>query len=179
MGELLNDETLAEIRSILSELTAPVELVHFSQDPMSPNCSAQLELLRTIEPLSDKLTLTHYDLVHNRDEAREYDINKVPATAVIGRQDYGIRFYGLTSGYEFNSLIEDILMVSSGDHGLDPVVMELLSKIDKQELRMAIRSVGIFIIGLVVQHGTSRDLNQSREQWRWFKTGLSERLADF
>jgi glutaredoxin-like protein len=131
MGELLNEETLAEIRSILSELTAPVELVHFSQDPMSPNCSAQLELLRTIEPLSDKLTLTHYDLVNNRDKAREYDINKVPATAVIGDQDYGIRFYGLTGGYEFNSLIEDILMVSSGEHGLDPVVMELLSRIDK------------------------------------------------
>jgi alkyl hydroperoxide reductase subunit F len=130
MSELLNDETIEELRSLLSELTRPVQLVHFSQDPMAPSCQAQLDLLQTIEPLSEKITLSHYDLVHNADKARQFSISKVPATAVIGDQDYGIRFYGLTGGYEFNSLIEDILMVSSGDHGLDPVVMELLSSID-------------------------------------------------
>ena len=131
MSELLNEETIEELRSLLSELTGSVELVHFTQDPMAPSCQAQLSLLQAIEPLSDKITLSHYDLAQDFDKARQYNISKVPATAVIGDQDYGIRFYGLTGGYEFNSLIEDILMVSSGDHELDPVVMELLSSIDR------------------------------------------------
>jgi len=34
--------------------------------------------------------------------------------------DYGIRFYGLPSGYEFSSLIGIVLDVSRGDSGLNP-----------------------------------------------------------
>jgi AcrR family transcriptional regulator len=50
------------------------------------------------------------------------------------------------------------------------------SKIDQHELRMAIKSVGVFLIGLVVQHGANQDLEQSREQWQWFKATLNARL---
>lgn len=131
MSDLLNEDTINQLQEFLTELTDPVELVFFSQSPASPSCIAQLELLQLIEPLSDKLTLSHYDPVKNADKAREYAIRRVPATAVVGKQDYGIRFYGLTGGYEFNSLIEDILMVSSGEHELDDVVLELLSHIDQ------------------------------------------------
>jgi len=33
-------------------------------------------------------------------------------------KDYGIHFYGIPAGYEFTSLIHDIMMVGSGDSGL-------------------------------------------------------------
>jgi len=33
-------------------------------------------------------------------------------------KDYGIRMYGLPSGYEFGTLVEAILDVSRGDSGL-------------------------------------------------------------
>ena len=33
-------------------------------------------------------------------------------------KDHGIRFYGIPSGYEFGSLVDAILDVSSGDSGL-------------------------------------------------------------
>ena len=33
-------------------------------------------------------------------------------------EDYGIRFYGIPSGYEFSTLIQDIVMLSRGDSGL-------------------------------------------------------------
>jgi glutaredoxin-like protein len=33
-------------------------------------------------------------------------------------KDYGIRFYGIPSGYEFSSIIEDIMMVAEGESGL-------------------------------------------------------------
>jgi AcrR family transcriptional regulator len=52
----------------------------------------------------------------------------------------------------------------------------LILKIDEDELRMAIRSVGVFLIGLVVQHGVNRDADLSRAQWRWFKASLNARL---
>jgi len=37
---------------------------------------------------------------------------------VMGAQDYGIRFLGIPSGYEFMSLLDAIQVVSAGDSGL-------------------------------------------------------------
>ena len=46
-------------------------------------------------------------------------IGRIPAIAILGAEkDYGIRMYGLPSGYEFGTLVEAILDVSSGDSGL-------------------------------------------------------------
>ena len=33
-----------------------------------------------------------------------------PAIAVIGAQDYGVRFFGIPSGYEFMSLLDSITL---------------------------------------------------------------------
>jgi glutaredoxin-like protein len=33
-------------------------------------------------------------------------------------KDYGIRYYGIPAGYEFSTLINDIMMVSRGESGL-------------------------------------------------------------
>lgn len=54
---------------------------------------------------------------------------KVPATVVLTDKDHGIRFYGLTGGYEFGSLLEAILMVSTSKSGLDPAVEEIARRI--------------------------------------------------
>jgi glutaredoxin-like protein len=51
-------------------------------------------------------------------KAQEFRIDKIPAIAVIGAKDYGVRFYGIPSGYEFTSLIGAILDVSKGVSGL-------------------------------------------------------------
>ena len=45
---------------------------------------------------------------------QEFNIDKIPATLVMGERDYGIRFYGIPAGYEFASLLEEIEMVGNG-----------------------------------------------------------------
>jgi len=45
--------------------------------------------------------------------------------------DYGIRFYGIPSGYEFMSLLEDIVDVSNGSHGFGEQEMKEIESIDK------------------------------------------------
>ena len=77
-------------------------------------CDSQEELLKDLTALSNKLELEVYDFVLNGDQVMNYRIDQIPATAVIGEKDHGIRFYGLTAGYEFASLLEAIIMVSSG-----------------------------------------------------------------
>ncbi len=95
-------------------------------------CMQQLELLKELASLSDKLELIVYDFIMHGDEARNYRIDKIPALAVVGKKDYGIRFYGLTAGYEFTSLLEAITMVSTERSGLDTQIEALVGSIKEQ-----------------------------------------------
>jgi len=42
----------------------------------------------------------------------------VPAIVVEGARDYGIRFYGVPTGYEFSNLIDAIIVASTGEPAL-------------------------------------------------------------
>lgn len=130
MAELINDKLRKEITAIFAGLKNPVKLVFFTQEVACDACQRQDELLKSVAGISDKITLEIHDLVKDVQIAHRYGINKVPATAVIGEKDYGIRFYGITAGYEFSSLIEAILMVSRGTSGLSRELEDLLMLID-------------------------------------------------
>lgn len=130
MSRLIDDEALAELKGLLQKLTGPVELVHFTQTPPCETCQMQRDLLDLIVGLSPKLTLKVYDLVKDADKARGYRVDKVPATVVSNGSNTGIRFFGITGGYEFSSLVEDILMVSAGDPGLDEATLALAALIE-------------------------------------------------
>lgn len=91
--------------------------------------SNQEELLRAVGALSGNVKLEVFDFVLNGDEVNNYKIDKIPATAVVGRRDFGIRFYGVTAGYEFSSLLEDIVMVSTERTGLDPQLEVMVKSI--------------------------------------------------
>lgn len=129
MADIMDDKVKAELKPVLAELKSPVRLVFFRTKDACPTCSRQEELLRELCSLTDKLKLEIHDAVLDGDTAANYRIDKTPATAVVGARDYGIRFYGLTAGYEFTSLLEAIIMVSSGRTNLDPQLEELVKRI--------------------------------------------------
>ena len=119
MGQVIDEKAKDEVQSMLDKLTAPVKLVYFRQKHACPACREQQQILKTLAGLSDKVSVEVYDLVADAKLAREYLVDKVPATAIVGDKDYGIRFFGITGGYEFSSLLEGVLMVSRGSAGLD------------------------------------------------------------
>jgi len=45
--------------------------------------------------------------------------------------DFGVRMAGIPSGHEFTSLIQDIVLVSNRDSGLNPQTREFLKELDK------------------------------------------------
>ena len=63
--------------------------------------------------------------------AKQFNIDKIPATVIMGDKDYGIRFYGIPSGYEYSSLIECIMDVSRGKTSLSDKTREKLRAIDR------------------------------------------------
>jgi glutaredoxin-like protein len=98
----------------VSKLVNPVRLIVFTQEYECPYCAQARGLIEELAGLSDKLNVEVYDFVANSDKARAYGVDKVPAVAIIGAKDYGLRFYGLPYGYEFQTLLEGIVSASRG-----------------------------------------------------------------
>lgn len=132
MSRIIDEKTEAELRSILKNLASPVKLIFFTQKNECPTCARQMQLLEELSSLSDKLDLVAYDFVLQGDRAMRYSVDKIPATIVEGDNGSGIRFYGVTAGYEFTSLLESIMMVSIGRSGLDSRMESLVSGIKEK-----------------------------------------------
>jgi len=111
-------------------LSDPVTLKLFTQPVECQFCQETRQLLTEVAALSDRLTLEVYDLVADQQVAQQYGIRRVPATVVMAGKDFGIRFYGIPSGFEFNTLIEDIVALSQGAHGLSEESVEKLSLLE-------------------------------------------------
>ncbi|RME74768.1 MAG: glutaredoxin [Chloroflexi bacterium] len=132
---LLREEDRQQLIKEFEALTEPVKLVVFTQEFECQYCTETRMIAEEVAALSDKISLEVYDFVKDREIAEQYGIDKIPATVIMrgGDQpkDYGIRYFGIPSGYEFSSVIEDILMVSAGDSGLSQQTKDFLAKLDK------------------------------------------------
>jgi glutaredoxin-like protein len=114
-----------------SKLVNDVRLVVFTQDMPCVFCKETVEVAKELAEISPKIKLEVYDFVKDQHKAKEFRIDKIPAMAVIGTKDYGIRFYGIPSGYEFSSLVGDIIDVSKGESGLSQKTKDALRNLDQ------------------------------------------------
>jgi glutaredoxin-like protein len=117
-----------------TELVNPVKMIMFTQTIECQFCAETRQIVEEIAALSDKVTAHIYNFVTDKATADLYDIDKIPAVAIVRdengeERDYGIRFFGIPSGYEFTSIIEDIMDVSRGESGLQPKTKEALAGI--------------------------------------------------
>ena len=128
---LLNAQIRKDVQSALSDVEQPVVFKIFTQEIECQYCKETRELVEEVASLSDRLSVEIYDLVKDEAIAESLGIDKVPAVAVVGRKDYGIRMFGIPSGYEFGSLIESIKLVSEGESGLSPETKKQVAKLTK------------------------------------------------
>ena len=116
---LLSDKDRAYLKEEFGKrLHKPVRLVLFTQDFACEFCSQSEQIVQEVADLSDLVEAEILDFVEEGDRAKEYGIDKIPALAVVGEKDYGIRFFGVPSGYEFTTLIEGIFDASGGESDL-------------------------------------------------------------
>jgi len=115
---MLNESDKDAIRGRFEDLQNDVKIINFTQTVECTYCSETRNLLEEVTNLSDKISLEVFDFLTDEEKVKEFNIDKIPATVIMGEKDYGIRYYGIPSGYEFSSLLEDIQMISSGDSGL-------------------------------------------------------------
>jgi glutaredoxin-like protein len=111
------------------KLETPVRILIFTQEIECRFCSETRQLAQEMATLSDKITAEVYDFVADADKAKEYDIDKIPALAIIGKKDYGVRIYGIPYGYELQTLIEAVINVSRGKTDLTDKTKKILSEV--------------------------------------------------
>jgi glutaredoxin-like protein len=121
---LLDEKIRQEVKTALGELPNPVRLLMFTQEFECQFCRETRQLVEEVAAIHDQVSAEFYNFVVDQDRAEEYGIDKIPAIAVVGEKDYGVRLYGIPSGYEFSSLIESIRLVSSGEPQLTPAGLE-------------------------------------------------------
>jgi glutaredoxin-like protein len=126
---LIQEKDRTVIQTRFEELGHPVKLINFTQELECMYCSETRTLMEEVAGLSDKVSLEVYNFVNDKDQVNRYSIDKIPATVVEGEKDYGIRFFGIPSGYEFGTLIEEMLLASTGDSGLKTDTRKLLAQL--------------------------------------------------
>ncbi len=138
---LLNESLQEQVRNALADLTHPVKLLVFTQGDAGvlecQMCADNRALVEEVAALSDKIYTEVYDFVADAGMVEKYKIARIPAIALVGLDDngneidYGIRFYGIPSGYEFSTLIEDLRMVSARSDEVHPATAAFLAGLDR------------------------------------------------
>ena len=150
MPGLLTDSDREVLKQELAQMTNPVKLVFFTQALDCEYCPIAQQILEEVVGLTDKIQLEICNYAIDKDQVEKYKIARIPATAVVRVEtstpagtsetidrDYGIRFYGIPAGYEFASLIGDILDVSAGASGLSPQTKAALANL-KEPLHLQV-----------------------------------------
>ena len=127
---LITDDVAAQLREEFAKLKEPVRLAVFSQALADPESEQVRRLVEELAALDPRITAESYNFVLDTAKVEELAIQRIPAIAVLGAEkDHGIRMYGLPSGYEFGTLVDAILDVSSGDSGLKEATRTALAEI--------------------------------------------------
>ncbi len=148
---LLSDDETDRLRDLLAdELPADVRLIHFTQhgqagarsaaadeptddDGSCTSCADAEELLAELAATNDHLALEVHDVAAEPALAEEFAIERVPATLIAGPGAQGtLRVFGLPSGYEFATLLEDLIDVSAENDDLGAEAHEALEGLSSE-----------------------------------------------
>lgn len=130
---MLRDEDRTEIKKRLEGMVEPVRLVYFTQQLAGAcqYCAETEHLLKEVAELSEKIELEVLNFVTDKDRADAFGVDKIPATVIMGKEDRGLRFYGIPTGYEFATFLDTILDVSRDESGLTEDLKKQAAGIEK------------------------------------------------
>lgn len=127
----IKDEIVPHLKAMFSNMRDSIRLLYFTQEIECQFCRETRTLLEELISLDHRLQLEVYNFVLDKEKVDQYKIDKIPALAIVGKKDYGLRFYGVPAGYEFTSLVEACVLASTGESGLLPESKMLLKQLAK------------------------------------------------
>lgn len=136
MEKVLDPQITKQIQQAFDEIEQPVQVLLFTSRDTCDYCNETKQLLAEVAALSNKVELSVHDINQEPEMASQYRVMNAPGIVIAARDEHdvknlGIQFSGIPSGHEFSTLINDILMVSRRDSGLDAKTREYLKNLDK------------------------------------------------
>lgn len=128
---MINAKDAKQIQKMFKTMKNEVKIIYFTQEHECRFCSTTRELLAEISSLGEKISLTVLDFTQDADRAKELGVDKIPGTVLMGERDYGIRLFGIPSGYEFTTLIEDIIDLGGRGPQIPRKIQKELDRIDQ------------------------------------------------
>ena len=134
MENLLNEQVTGQIKQAFADLLHPVQILFFGSKENCDYCSETQQLLSEISAVDAKVNLSIHDIHDDAVLAKQYDVDKTPMIVIASRNgeqvvDLGIRFAGIPAGYEFSTLINDIILASKRESGLSEATRDFLKKL--------------------------------------------------
>lgn len=131
MGLIKEEDRKAIREAFANGLKGDVNLAVFYGRDGCQYCSETIEILDTLSSIDRRIKVTKYDIKASAKEAKFMGIDKVPAIAISGAKMYNVHYYGIPAGYEFSSLMEDIIDASRGETGLTEAVKASIRKVNR------------------------------------------------
>lgn len=132
----IDQEEKNKIKELFTKnLKDEVKLLFFSSDNDCQYCGDTQEILEEVTALDERVNFETYQLESAK--AAEFGVDRAPAIIFLDNQgnDSGVHFYGIPSGYEFTSLIEDILDISDKERiDLDEKIKNEIKALDSDVL---------------------------------------------
>ena len=136
MEKFLDEKIIKQVEHAFAEMQEPVQVLYFGSKDQCETCGDTQQLLEEVSAVNDKVELKVYDLQENRDIAERFNVTNAPGIVVAAKdnaevRNLGVQFSGTPSGYEFSTLINDVLAVSWRDSGLSSTTREFLKQLDQ------------------------------------------------
>ena len=128
---LFDESVRKQIKDLIGDLEGAVNILYFTQEFECPFCQQTRQLLTEVAELSEEISLEVYNFQVDKAKVKQYGVDKIPAAVIEGVKDYGVRYYGAPIGYEFATLLSDMVSVSKGETDLKPATKEALAKLDR------------------------------------------------
>jgi glutaredoxin-like protein len=120
---LLGEKDASDLRRFLAaRLRGPVTVEFFTATPSKPSvrggggetCGDTGRLLAEIAGLSARIRLEVHDFFAEADAAATAGVDRIPAIVLKGGARGRVRYFGIPSGYELGTLLEQIIDVGNG-----------------------------------------------------------------
>ncbi len=105
----------------------------FLSDERCFSCNETLQILNLLGELApkEKLIIKQFKTGENDEEIKAHNVDRFPTVILNTDKNINVRFAGIFSGYEFGTMVEDILDLSLGKITLDAASKDKITSIDK------------------------------------------------
>ncbi len=121
------------------EMQDPVTILAFTskdQDHEAPGlecefCNETQQIVDELAGLSDKIVVEQRAYSPDDQSVKDLGVDKLPALVLEGPKQGAVKYYGIPGGFEFSSLVEDIVDASRGATDLSEAAKEKVRGIQR------------------------------------------------